>query len=55
MMLKYSFGMDKGYNDIYSAIESVLDKGYRTVDIMSKGMKQIGTKEIGDLITAEIG
>ncbi|MDC7124115.1 MAG: 3-isopropylmalate dehydrogenase [Spirochaetales bacterium] len=54
MMLKYSFGMDQAYNDIYAAIESVLDEGYRTGDIMSDGMKKIGTAEIGDLVASRI-
>ncbi len=55
MMLKYSFGMDNAYDDIYGAIESVLDEGYRTGDIMSAGMKQVGTTEIGNMIAAKIG
>ena len=54
MMLKYSFGMDSAYDDIYGAIGSVLDDGYRTVDIMSEGMKKVGTSEIGDLIASKI-
>jgi 3-isopropylmalate dehydrogenase len=54
MMLKYSLGLDGAYDDIYAAIEAVLDEGYRTVDIMSAGMKEIGTGEIGDRIAAKI-
>jgi len=50
MMLKYSFGMDEAYGKIFSSIESVLEDGYRTIDIMSPGKKQIGTAEIGSLI-----
>ena len=54
MMLKYSFGLDAAYDDIYAAIEAVLDEGYRTGDIMSAGMKQVGTAEMGDLIAGKI-
>ena len=54
MLLKYSLGLDKAYDDIYAAIEGVLDEGYRTVDIMSAGMKQIGTGEMGDRIAEKI-
>ena len=34
---------------VEQAVKSVLKDGYRTEDIMSKGMK-IGTKEAGDRI-----
>ena len=54
MMLKYSFNLDRAYADIFSAIEKVLAQGYRTVDIMSEGAKQVGTQEMGDLIAGEI-
>ncbi len=54
MMLKYSFGMDDAYKKIFDAINSVLGEGYRTVDIMTEGMKQVGTEEMGDLIVSKI-
>ncbi len=54
MMLKYTFGMDAAYNRIFRAIEQVLQQGYRTGDIMSPGMKQIGTAEMGDVIAAAL-
>ena len=54
MMLKYSFGMNDSYDNIFLAIGKVLDAGFRTIDIMTDGMKQIGTAEMGDLITAEL-
>ena len=55
MMLKYSFSLDSAYSDIFAAIERVLAKGYRTIDIMSAGKKQVGTAEMGDLIVKELG
>jgi len=55
LMMKYSFGNDEAYNRIFAAIGSVLDQGYRTADIMSEGMRQIGTREMGDHIVAALG
>ncbi|MDH3974993.1 MAG: 3-isopropylmalate dehydrogenase [Deltaproteobacteria bacterium] len=54
MMVKYAFGMDDVYDDIDSAIVRILDKGYRTPDIMQEGSKSAGCKEMGDLIVAEL-
>ena len=54
MMLKYSFGLNDAYTMIFSAIEKALEQGFRTGDIMSEGKKLIGTKEMGDLILANI-
>lgn len=55
MMLRYSFNLNKEADEIEAAVKAVLRKGYRTVDIMSEGMVLVGTKEMGSLITAEIG
>lgn len=54
MMLKYSFNLDKEAEAIEKAVMSVLDAGYRTGDIMSDGMKLVGTKEMGRLIAEAI-
>ncbi|MDK2801053.1 MAG: 3-isopropylmalate dehydrogenase [Clostridiales bacterium] len=54
MMLRYSFDMEEEAQSIEKAVTNVLDKGYRTGDIMSDGMKLVGTKEMGDLIMKEI-
>lgn len=50
MMLRYSFDLPKEADAIEKAVSDVLDAGYRTADIMSAGMKQIGCKECGELI-----
>ncbi|MEF9959511.1 MAG: 3-isopropylmalate dehydrogenase [Niameybacter sp.] len=50
MMLRYSLGLEGEALAIENAVESVLDAGYRTADIMNTGMQLVGTKEIGDLI-----
>lgn len=54
MMLRYSFDMPKEADDIENAVSKVLDRGYRTGDIMSEGMKLVGCREMGDLIADEI-
>lgn len=54
MMLEYSFGLDKPSQEIEAAVLRVLEKGYRTADIMSAGMKPVGTQEMGSLIIQEI-
>ncbi len=54
MMLRYSFDLDKEANAIEEAIKSLLADGYRTVDIMSEGMKQVSCSEMGDLISERV-
>ena len=54
MMLRYSFDLDREANVIEEAIEKVLKQGYRTSDIMSDGKTLVGTKEMGDLIVANM-
>lgn len=56
MMLRYSFDLDKEAESIEKAVKQVLADGYRTIDIMPRDeaarakVKQVGTKEMGDLI-----
>jgi 3-isopropylmalate dehydrogenase len=54
MMLRYSFDLLTEADAIESAVSSVLEKGYRTGDIMSEGMEIIGTNKMGELIISEI-
>ncbi len=54
MMLKFSFDLDKEAEAIEKAVGQVLKDGYRTIDIMSDGKTQIGTREMGDKICAYI-
>ena len=54
MMLRYSFDLDKEADAVERAVASVLKDGYRTIDIMSEGKTQIGTKEMGDRICSYI-
>ena len=50
MLLKYGLKNSAANDDIENAVKKVLKAGYRTKDIMSDGMKEVGTKEMGDLI-----
>ena len=54
MMLRYSFNLDQEADAVEQAVDQVLKDGYRTVDIMSEGMEQVGTCRMGDLITERI-
>lgn len=54
MMLRYSLNLETEANAIEQAVMSVLDAGYRTGDIMSKGMQQVGTVEMGNLVVENI-
>jgi 3-isopropylmalate dehydrogenase len=54
MMLRYSLDLDQEADAVEAAVQKVLQKGYRTGDIMSEGCKLVGTVEMGDLIAAEI-
>lgn len=54
MLLRYSFDLDEEAAAVEAAVKQVLAEGYRTTDIMSEGCQLVGTKEMGDLITARI-
>mgnify|MGYP003318447567 CR=1 FL=1 len=54
MMLKYSFGLLEESKAIDDAINTVLNEGYRTGDIMSEGMKQVTCSQMGDLVAERI-
>ena len=54
MLLRYSMNLEKEAAAIEKAVNDVLDAGFRTGDIMSEGMKQVGTVEMGDLVVAAI-
>lgn len=54
MMLKFSFNLEEEAKLIETSVLKVLENGYRTGDIMSDGMKLVGTKEIGELVLQEI-
>jgi len=55
MMLRYSLNEPAAAERIEAAVSSVLDRGLRTADIMSEGMRQVGTGEMGDAVVAAMG
>jgi 3-isopropylmalate dehydrogenase len=55
MMLRYSFGLDKEAKTVETAVDEVLNQGYRTYDIMDEGKKKVGTKQMGELIARKVG
>lgn len=54
MMLRHSFGLEEEAKLIEKSVVEVLEEGYRTGDIMSEGMKLVGTEEIGELVLNKI-
>ncbi|MBI3027084.1 3-isopropylmalate dehydrogenase [Candidatus Woesearchaeota archaeon] len=54
LMLRYSFNMEKPASSIEGAVKKILEDGYRTKDIIETGMKEVGTKEMGNLIAEKI-
>ncbi len=54
MMLRFTFDMDEAAKSIEDAVSKVLKEGYRTVDIMSEGCREVKTSEMGSLIADRI-
>ncbi|MFC1944272.1 isocitrate/isopropylmalate family dehydrogenase, partial [Chloroflexota bacterium] len=54
MMLRYSLGLVREAEVVEDSVYAVLEGGCRTYDIMRQGMKQVGTREMGDLIALEV-
>ncbi|MDH5681150.1 MAG: 3-isopropylmalate dehydrogenase, partial [Spirochaetota bacterium] len=54
MMLKYSFNMIEAHDDIFRAVEEVLKDGYRSRDILTRGMTEVNSEKMGDLIVQAI-
>ena len=54
MMLNYSFDMQEEGKLIEKAIENVLSKGLRTLDIQQQDKKYVSTKEMGAAIIQEL-
>ena len=54
MMLRYSFGLSREAQVVESAVDGVLEEGYRTYDIMAEGKVKVGTGRMGDLIAGKV-
>ncbi len=55
MMLRYSLGLVEEAQTVETAVEEVLQQGYRTYDIMGEGKTKVGTKEMGELVVGKVG
>ncbi len=54
MLLRYSLSLGADADRIDAAVIRVLEQGHRTRDVHAAGTKLVGTKEMGDLISAEV-
>ena len=54
MALRYSLDLDKEAIALEQAVQNVLDEGFRTKDILSKGMKEVSTSEMGDAVISKL-
>jgi 3-isopropylmalate dehydrogenase len=54
MMLRHSFDQAAAADRIDSAVEAVLNEGYRTADIQEPDCKLVGCKEMGRLVRDKI-
>ncbi len=55
MMLRYSFDMGAEADKLEKAVQTVLDQGLRTADIMQEGKRKVGTSEMGDAVVKALG
>ena len=54
MMLRDSFGLTEEYAAIERAVQAVLDKGFRTADILSEGTQKVSCSQMAELIVEAI-
>ena len=54
MMLRYTFDEASSADRIEAAVRRVLAQGLRTADICEPGVRQIGTREMGDAVLAAL-
>ncbi len=54
MALRYSLELEKEADLLEAAVQSVLDDGLRTKDIMSNGKKEVTTTDMGDAIISKL-
>jgi 3-isopropylmalate dehydrogenase len=54
MALRYSLDLDQEADNLEKSVQDVLDMGLRTKDILSKGMKEVSTSQMGDAIISKL-
>ncbi len=54
MMLRYSFNLKQEARTLETAVEKVIEAGYRTVDLYEPSKETVGTTEMGRLIAEAV-
>jgi len=54
MALRYSLDLGKEADNLEKSVQDVLNLGLRTKDIISKGMKEVSTSQMGDAIISKL-
>ena len=54
MMFRYSLDLPEAADRIDTAVAEVLQQGYRTADIVSDGLNQVGCQAMGELVLAQL-
>jgi 3-isopropylmalate dehydrogenase len=54
MMLRYSFDLAEDADLVETAVKNLLDKGYRTADIMQDGKQLLSTTDMGQAVVDEM-
>ena len=54
MMLRYSLAEPDAASAIETAVQTVIDRGYRTGDIFTEGTRLVGTSAMGDALLAAL-
>ena len=54
MALRYSLDLDNEADALENAVQAVLNDGLRTKDILSEGMKEVSTSQMGDAIISKL-
>ena len=54
MALRYSLDLDNEADNLEKAVQEVLNDRLRTKDILSEGMKEVSTSQMGDAIISKL-
>lgn len=54
LLLRFAWKEEEAATAVEKAIEKVLDEGYRSAELMLPSKKQVGTREMGDLVVEKL-
>ena len=54
MAMRYSFNLDADADLLERAVSTVLERGFRTADIMQPGKARVGTRAMGEAVLAAL-